>query len=596
MKITIHPQSFIVLRLVIIAVFLFASNAYSQTDSRPAITIFPTVVKGPLLKEPPKITKEQQAQHEKQLEKMWQLRRKEFQLPVDPKARPQVIVPGPESQAATTKDSKTGIIDTPEAAGDFRIFRNVITNTTSNSTTNEPSMGANGRVMFYAGNWYAALSTDYGQTFSYVNPYTTFSSPSGGFCCDQVVYYERTRSVMFWYLQYSGDAVGNTVRIAVATSQANLANNTWHSYEITPQMMGYANGVQFDFPDMAVSNNFLYITTNIIGATDNAIVFRLSLDSLASASGVALYNFVSSLPNLRATQGAGSTMYVGTQVNTSTLRIYTWPESSGSPTSVDRTVNTYYTGSSAPSPDGTDWVARDFNDILAAAIGSGQIVFMWDSAQGGGLTWPNVRYARFNVAGLALADQGSIWNSSFAWAYPAMHPNDRGDMGGTIGVGGGGTSIPYPGVRAWIADSFNSDVIAPLENFFVANGTNGPASDRWGDYFTARRNSPYDYTWNATGFVLNGGQTNAFTEPRHVWFGREQDMPPTTNTIYVNWANVSGYEDGSAAHPYNTVTEGHFAAVANDTLVIQAGAYPETLSLTTPITVLNQGGIVTVGP
>jgi hypothetical protein len=240
-------------------------------------------------------------------------------------------------------------------------------------------------------------------------------------------------------------------------------------------------------------------------------------------------------------------------------------------------------------------VARDFHDILAAWVGGGKIGFMWGSAQGGDFPWPNVRYARFNIAGLSLFDQGQIWNSDYAWAYPSAHPNARGDVGGTIAAGGGGTNIPYPGVWAWIADDFNSDTIEPLENAFVAVGNSGPISNRWGDYFTARRSVPYGDTWVGTGFVLNGGQTGGFTQPRFVWFGREQDSPPSSNIIYVDLANVSGYEDGSSANPYNTVTEGHFAAVSGDQIIIRAGDYSESVTLSTAVTVISEGGTVTIG-
>jgi hypothetical protein len=89
-------------------------------------------------------------------------------------------------------------------------------------------------------------------------------------------------------------------------------------------------------------------------------------------------------------------MYIGTQVDTNTLRIFTWPEA-GAVTSVDRDVDQWYTGSNAPSPDGTDWVRRDFNDILTAWTAGGR-VGSWDSAEGG-YTWPNVRIAAFNTAG-----------------------------------------------------------------------------------------------------------------------------------------------------------------------------------------------------
>src|SRR5689334_16704583 len=62
------------------------------------------------------------------------------------------------------------------------------------STVGEPSLAVNGDVVFYTGNWYAALSTNGGQNFSFIDPSAEFpdaNPPGTGFCCDQVVHYIR---------------------------------------------------------------------------------------------------------------------------------------------------------------------------------------------------------------------------------------------------------------------------------------------------------------------------------------------------------------------------------------------------------------------
>jgi len=575
---------------VTITLFLvFGGMLATAGSSRAEVTIEPHFVHGAVGTSPPiPPTPEQIAASQQCIEDNYQRRLQEFVLPLDPTAPP-ARTGFPPSVAASPN----------RAPGDFMIFRNtVMTDAFTNgqaARVDEPSHGTWGRMVFYTGNWYACVSGDYGQTFSYVNPYTTFPDPpSGGFCCDQVVYYERSRGIMCWYLQYGGS--NNPGRLAVATSQSNLANNIWTFYDITPSVFGYPTSANFDFPDMTASSNDLYITTNVGGASDNAIVMRISLDELKAESGIGVGHFGSSLPNLRCTDGAGTTMYVGTQVDNNTLRIYSWPESSGSPSSVDRDVNTWYTAtSSAPSPDGTDWVRRDFHDILASSVGGNRIVFMWDSSQGGPYTWPNVRTARFNTSGLGLVDEGIVWSSDYAWAYPDLHPNDRGHFAGAIGAGGGGTSIPYPDLYVWIADDYNGVTFSPLENAWAASGTNGPAGNRWGDYYTARRCSPYGNTWLAAGYVLNGGTGDTSTEPHYIWFGRGRDAPPTINTIYVDWTNTSGFEDGTAIHPFNTVAEGNFASQDGDLIYIRTGTYNETLTFSKDVDVHAEYGVVTIG-
>ena len=84
-------------------------------------------------------------------------------------------------------------------------------------------------------------------------------------------------------------------------------------------------------------------------------------------------------------------------------------------------------------------------------------------------------------------------------------------------------------------------------------------------------------------------------EPHFVWFGRERDTPPPTRTIYVDWANNTGIEDGTQAHPYNTVAEGHTAASLGDTLSIRAGNYPGAVRLNKSVTVRSTGGTAAIG-
>ena len=73
------------------------------------------------------------------------------------------------------------------------------------SNVDEPSTAINGDVVFYTGNWYAAVSTNGGKSFSYMNPATAFQAsdpPNSSFCCDQVVQYIKSIDTFVWLLQY----------------------------------------------------------------------------------------------------------------------------------------------------------------------------------------------------------------------------------------------------------------------------------------------------------------------------------------------------------------------------------------------------------
>jgi hypothetical protein len=514
-----------------------------------------TVQGAPLLKEPPRMTPEELKKYEEALRKS----HVPIIVPVDPEVRPETIIPtSPET--LPTHLPEPDEVNVPLAPGTFTFYRVhplTLAETSNPSSTNEPSLGVNGRVVFWTGNWYASISDDRGQSFSFLNPANNFGpDPNGGFCCDQIAYYERTRGAMFWLLQYTNDGVTNTQRIAVANSQAMVRSNTWFVNDFTPASFGLpATGVWLDFPDLSVSNNFLYLTTNVFTIAANpvyqgTVMARFPLTELSQGVGYTYsYNVVDVA--LRATHGATSTMYFGGHEDTSTLRVYRWAENSGTIYSETIDHNAYNLGCptgcdavmSAPSPDGTDFAANGDNRILGAYFDTiGALGFMWHAAQGDGFPYPHVWIVQVRVSDWELIYEEQIWSNSIAWMYPSVHVNDRGHPGGTIAFGGG---ADYPGAAAWIADDFNAATIVPLENLVFATGDSGPA-------------------------------------------------PPPNRTIYVDWTNT-GSEDGTPEHPYNTVTEGHDAAIPGDTIIIRTGNYPETVTLSTETTIYNEGGQVIIG-
>ena len=493
--------------------------------------------------------------------------------PVDPTAQPQLANPTvPETLIP-------GASSAPEGAGTLTLFKtHLLTDAETNDNTSwiaEPSIGMNGRVTWVSGNWFSSTSSDYTDNFTYFDPASNFPAAGGGFCCDQVVHFDRRHDLMFYYLQYQVDGTGsNIVRLAVSAGIENQAKNMWFWYDLDPAIFGFADGVWFDFPGLSVGVNDLYLTSNIIGAGSGsrAICIRFDLDVLAVAGSITANNFVTSLPNLRGTQGAGTTQFIGTQVDTNTLRIYRWPEASGSPSSVDRDVTAWAQGSSAPDPGGVDWISSDFNDILAAHTIGSEIFFMWGAAASGGFAFPHIRIARFRTSDSALTGQGQIWSSSTAWAYPDSHPSDYGGLGVGMYFGGGGN---YASLVAAVADSFGGSTLGPMDGVLVASGTTSPTTPRWGDYITIRRASPFDNTWIGAGYTMNASAPGQKTEVRTFWFGRSTYQPPATRIIYVDGSVTNVFQDGTFANPYDTVREGFFASWNGDTVVVDGDVYTE---------------------
>ncbi|MGH8009241.1 MAG: hypothetical protein ACREQ3_19815, partial [Candidatus Binatia bacterium] len=235
-------------------------------------------------------------------------------IPVDPGIDPESIVPtNPPTESPIRPQNGSTL---PLAPPDFRFFHNqdlgIGAPSDFNSTTNEPSVANKGNVIFQTGNFYAALSTNAGQTFTLVNPFIgPFPPVNNGFCCDQVTIYDPSRDVLFWLQQYRQDATTGTQRINVDRG----ADGTFECrYDFTPQQLGFAIGDWLDFPDLVLGANFLHHTSNVFnqaGSFTGAIVARYPLDQIGTCGGLNSSFFSDTNPargSFRATHGAGSTM------------------------------------------------------------------------------------------------------------------------------------------------------------------------------------------------------------------------------------------------------------------------------------------------
>lgn len=557
-----------------------------------------------------------------------------FNPPVDPSLRPEDIRPMNAETVVNIKsenDSSASL-----APGTFTIYRNtslasapVVGGATLRGFIPiEPSVANNGRVVFYTTNSYVGYSGDGGQTFTYLNPFDYFPADGtndpidGGFGGDQYVYYERTRGLTFWLLQYKSNGATNRQRLCISRSQEEtLTNPCAYFFDFSPASFNIPTpagtlGTWLDFPDVAVSDNMLYLTSNVFACNATpcgqnstsvgAVVWRISLNELRQPGTI---NFVFSYDaarfGFRLSQGAKGTMYWGSHINTGQIRIYRWADNSGNFFFDDVTHNGYNTGAmTANSPDGTNFAEDADSKIQAAWVAGGVIGFMWNAAQSTPPTttfpFPHVQVLRFNESNRTLLSQGQIFSPTTAFLYPSVQVNARGHLGGTMAWGGGSF---YPNALAWIADDYNGGTITPLENATFAVGSAGPKENdfgifnRWGDYLATRLHIPYRNTWIGTGFVYQSGSPPAGNQrdPHYVWFGRERDTPPANQTIYVDLFNTTGFEDGTIAHPYNTVREGHFASSPGDTIVVTVGNYNEPIILNRPSTITTLGGTVIIG-
>jgi len=384
----------------------------------------------------------------------------------------------------------------------------------------EPSAAINGSVVFYTGNWFAAISTDGGTTFKFVDPFTTFPNPVGmGFCCDQVVHYIKSIDTFVWLLQYTGDSSGKNIqRVAYATT-AQVRSGSWRYFDITPASLGLGSGIWLDFPDLAVGQNMLYMTTNCFAGNvwRASAVARIRLSSFTSGTLSAARSVSTTHPSLRVAQNCRTTAYFVAHNSTSSLRLFSWKESSATPTTKNLTVASWSDGPfSSTTPDGRDWLQRADSRHTGATLAGNELWFAWGSAKGGANARPNpfVQIARINATTMTLIENINLWDPNSAIFYAGLSANANKEVGASYTIGGG---TRFPTHVVGILTGTGRQVT-------TFTSTRGPSDNKWGDYLTVRRNYPNQKLFCATGYSLQSGAGASDATPNLTIFGRSSEV------------------------------------------------------------------------
>ncbi|MDA8016251.1 MAG: hypothetical protein MPN21_02285 [Thermoanaerobaculia bacterium] len=391
------------------------------------------------------------------------------------------------------------------------------------ATVNEPSVASAPDRVLFTGNWYATTSDDGGDTFSYINPFTSPNPPANdGFCCDQVTVYDPGTDAIFYLQQYLPDASNGTQRINVDAG----ADGTFDCfYNITPSLFGFGTGQFADFPDLAISDDHLFHSSNVFaiaGGFTGAFVARYPLDEIGTCNGSIPFDVYtdSSFFSFKLTRGASDIMYFADHISTASIRIWRWPEASTSPTPFDRAVTAWSNSPrTCPGPDGRDWCGFIDQRMAGAWVADGSVGFMWVPSQDATFPQPYTRIAQFSEPALGLVGEPIIWSGSVAFVYPSAAVNANGDVAGTIMAG---SNSLHATCAAWIADDVNGDVFAPLENHVALTGTSGPIPNRSGDYNSTQPHGPNPYLWAGACFAYFSTGAGS---PRFLVFGREGSLP-----------------------------------------------------------------------
>jgi len=401
------------------------------------------------------------------------------------------------------------------------------------SNVGEPSCAMNGRIVFYTGNWYAAISTDGGKTFGFIDPASTQkpTDPAGStFCCDQVAHFIPQLDTFVWLLQYGPDTGDNIQRLGfISTADLAAGNLRFRFFDLTTAMLGVP-GAFMDFPDIAVGANSLYVTTNVFtpGQVQSA-VFRLPLSGIAGgAMTVDVHVSSPSLDSFRVAQNCGTTAYFAAHKDTSTLEVFAWAEGQTNPVPTSVPVARWIGGNNgyrSRTPDGRRWLDRADPRITGATMAGKEAWFAWGVDRNSNhRPQPFVQIARIDTSTMTLIENINVFDPDSATCYGALSTNAKNEVGISYMIGG----AVFPSHVVGILTGAQRYVIA-------AAGERSPLSDNdgrfsWGDYLTVRRARPDENLFAATGYTLKGkaDSDNRDSTPRFVLFGRASDTGSTT--------------------------------------------------------------------
>ena len=355
----------------------------------------------------------------------------------------------------------------------------------------EPSGASGGGVIFVSANWSVAYSTDGGGTFKVLDPTTIFPNDAVGFCCDQIIQYAPSIDRFIWILQGTG------YHLAMA-SPADIKNSNGTSLGPTgtspPALFGKCTGP--DYPDLSVGDNSLYISWDAgggSGCTAGFQVVRTSLSGIQAAGTITLeFTDPANAPRSKIwgehlTQNTGDEIFWAGHNGNTKLTVYSLKE--GSNTYFWRDVGISSWANNAPTsttPDNLDWLAKNFNGpggnsfprngIIGTARSGNELWFGWTAG-----TDTNFKQAHVEIVTLDRSknfnkvQQMQVWNSSYAFAFPAFSSNGcTGELGMSFEYGGNG--------------NYENHVVGFWGDFVAYITTNSDAgTDRFGDYVSIRR-------------------------------------------------------------------------------------------------------------
>jgi hypothetical protein len=404
-----------------------------------------------------------------------------------------------------------------QAAAPISLYKStIVAPVDPRSIVDEPSVANNGQIVFYTANWYAARSIDFGATWKFINPFTM-----SDFCCDQDVIYDKNHGIFLWYRQGIENSATGENRFLLGVSKDA---STWVFYSITPTVFNSSwKNVWFDYPHITLSNNNLWITSNMFnqaGQFVRTVISSWNLSELSAGTTVHFqYFFETQEFNFTPVQGATNTMYWAVHHSNAQMKLYKWPETSSSISTSLVNIPAWNYGNRGTmictTPNQFNWCARSDSRITGGWISNGVIGFLWNAKQGSGFPYPYVNVVTFREAGLTFLSNPKLWNPNLAFMFGYASPNNVPGELGIVAIYGSGQY--YPSITAGIVDS-SSGAPPPYNLVTIRSGNNAASS--YGDYIRDRPINGVGRIWIGSGYTLQGCSTGSCVEPRFYAFGR----------------------------------------------------------------------------
>jgi len=410
--------------------------------------------------------------------------------------------------------------------------------TTAGPVGTPPDMNAarSGRVVLLSYNTRVMLSTDGAGTWTQLNPATIFpSGPSrdaagnlldNGLCCDQVVQYVPQIDRFIWLMQFCGSGTTgclsgiNRVRIASASPQQviNSGGTSWTYWDLLSGTFNLGT-TTMDYPDLAVGDNFLYVSADAVGT--GLLVARIPLTQIQNSQTI---NIDYTTPSDSAvaygghiSQNTGDTVFWAGHNNNSQMRVFRMQEGSGQYSWNDVNIGSWPNGTiSSIAPGGTDWLQFLGTSFPGNAVlgltrrTNNEVWFAWTAAAGSGFQQAHVQIVELNVSNNSVISQWQIWNDDYAFAFPSLSTNGQGEVG---------ISLAWGGNQNW-----GNHAVGFLGDFIVwYPEASDAAITRWGDYVSVRRNVPNPLMFDASGYAVfkqTPPATGVRFDPYYLQFGR----------------------------------------------------------------------------